>query len=435
MLQAFQSNVCRKLLATLTSSIPDFARNSNFVQRTSKLFCPANFLLALLTAVSSGKGSLQQIAVQLSLLSDRAPISPQAIHERLHRTLIGAESFLVRCLSLIISQKFSTQQKQRSPFARILVEDSTQLALHAHNAEELPGHGNHHGETAGCKINLCFDLLTGRTIISDLHSATTQDKTIGFDLLGHIQENDLTLRDMGYFVIEVFAAVERKKAYWLSRLPRSVHVGNTEGVALETLLQRTQSDTIDTIMYIGKDARHPARLVAKRCNQEESKKNRRALRANYKKRCATPTKAQLTRCDWHLMVTNIESEKQNSQELHELYRQRWQIELAFRGWKKSHQLARLHKHRTSSTHLKVLILAAMILLSLSLELARELQQGMSEESRPHLSVEKVIDYISQVLPKLRNLIEITHQTPDKRHLCTQKRTRKSLINQQSITLA
>lgn len=437
MLQAFQSNICQSLFTNLSQAIPQFARDSHFVQRASKKFCPHAFLLALLNAVSSGKGSLQQIAMQLSLLADTIPTSPQALHERLHRTAAGAESFLVRCLALITSRKYShsTASSSPCPFARILIEDSSQLALHAHNTDELPGHGNHLGSTAGCKIDLCFDLLTGQTLLNQLHLATTQDKTIAFDLLEHLQPNDLVLRDMGYFVIETFLFIEQQNAYWLSRLPRNVHVENSEGIALETILRHTTADTLDTQLLLGKDSKHPVRLVAKRCAKTESQKNRRELRARYASRGKTPTRAQLTRCDWHIMVTNIGSEKQSSQELYEHYRQRWQIELAFRGWKKSHRLRSLHSHRTSSTHLKVLLLAAMILLSLSLRLMKEAQQAMTVELRSRLSMEKVMEYLSQAMVKLKSLTEIIEQTPDQRHLCTQKRARKSLIHQQSSSLA
>lgn len=435
MLKDFHANNCSELLAALSNLIPDIARESKFVQRASKAFCPETFLLALLNAVSSGKGSLHQIAVQLDLNSDHRTPSPQAIHERIHRTEIGIESFLVRCLAFITSQKFSTHLTSESPFNRILVEDSTQLALHVHNAEEFPANGNHLGSTAGCKIDICFDLLTGQTITTDLTTATTQDKTIGIELLDHIQPNDLVLRDMGYFSIHNFAKIEATNAYWLSRVPGNVHAYNPEGTSIETLLQQEQTDTLDLPIHLGENARHPTRIVAKKCTTEESHRNRREVRASYRKRGKTPSRARLTRCDWHLMVTNIPKAQQTSSQLHEIYRQRWQIELAFRGWKKSHNLKNLHKHRTSPTHLKMLILAAMILLSLTLQLAKEKQQAMKKEDRAYFSMEKFFEILSQTISKLKSLEEILHLTIDERYQRSQKRSRKSLIYQQFTSLA
>jgi Transposase DDE domain len=299
----------------------------------------------------------------------------------------------------------------------------------------MPGHGNHLGTTAGCKIDICFDLLSGQTITIDLHTATTPDRTIGWDILRHVEQNDLILRDMGYFTIETFHLIEQKKAFWLSRLPRNVQANTTAGVSLETILQQSKTETSDQPMNIGKETQHPARLIAKKCTLKELRKNRKALRESYSKHGKIPTKAQLTRCDWHLMVTNIPLEKQSSYELHELYRQRWQIELAFRGWKKSNNLKQLHKHRTSSTHLKVLILTSMILLSLTLQFAHHQQQELSIEKQKQFSMEKLFAYISKVIAKIRNLYEIAHQNLDDRTIISQKRSRKSLVNKQVSTLA
>lgn len=434
MLRAFQSIHCRNLFSSLVEHIPTFARDSHFVQRISKHFCPKNFLLALLNAVSSGKSSLQQIVAQLSINNPDKCITAQALHERLHRTHIGAECFLVYCLSFLVSIKCSNP-KSKCPFKRIIVEDSSQLALHPHNAEEFPGHGNHLGATAGCKIDICFDLLSGKTLCNSLHCATTQDKTIGVDLLDIIEKDDLILRDMGYFSIETFATIEQKNAYWLSRLPRSVSATTPAGPPLETLLQQADQDTLDIAIDIGKTAKHSARLIAKRCTIEESRKRRRELRKAYKSNGKTPTKAQLSRCDWHLMVTNISQEMQSSTEIHKLYQQRWQIEIAFRGWKKSHKLAELHKHKTSSTHIKILILASMILLTLTLQFVKEIQAMMSEKDRPYLSMEKVFEYISQWIAKIKTLAEMTLYLPSTSLLCGQKRLKKSLIHQQLISLA
>ena len=38
------------------------------------------------------------------------------------------------------------------------------------------------GKTAGCKVDLAFDLLDGDIVYHQLHPGTEQDKTIGYDL-------------------------------------------------------------------------------------------------------------------------------------------------------------------------------------------------------------------------------------------------------------
>jgi len=87
------------------------------------------------------------------------------------------------------------------------------------NAEDFGAHGNHHGPTAGVKIDLAYYLLSDTIISHSLHQATTQDKTIGKDLIEELRKGDLVLRDMGYFSLGEFTVIEACGAWWLTRLP------------------------------------------------------------------------------------------------------------------------------------------------------------------------------------------------------------------------
>jgi hypothetical protein len=46
----------------------------------------------------------------------------------------------------------------------------------------LPTARGQYGKTAGCKVDLAFDLLDGDIVYHQLHPGTEQDKTIGYDL-------------------------------------------------------------------------------------------------------------------------------------------------------------------------------------------------------------------------------------------------------------
>jgi hypothetical protein len=87
------------------------------------------------------------------------------------------------------------------------------------NADEFPAHGNHHGKTAGVKIDLAFDLLTGSIVSHGLYTASEQDKSIGKEFVSEVRRGDLVLRDMGYFSLGEFTAIEQLEAWWLTRLP------------------------------------------------------------------------------------------------------------------------------------------------------------------------------------------------------------------------
>ena len=76
------------------------------------------------------------------------------------------------------------------------------------NADAFAAHGNHHGKTAGVKIDLAFDLLTGSFVSHGLYAATEQDKSIGKEFIIEVWRGDLVLRAMGYFSLSEFTAIE-----------------------------------------------------------------------------------------------------------------------------------------------------------------------------------------------------------------------------------
>ena len=229
--------------------------------------------------------------------------SPQALNKRVNRTECGAEGFLVRCLSYICQHRShpSGAVAGERPFGRIVVEDSTSLRLPKDNVVEFPGHCNVAGETAGCKIDLAFDLLGGGIVHSELYIATEQDKTIGVGLLDHIRPNDLVLRDMGYFGVENFLIIEKLGAFWLSRLPLNVDVHTKAGVALEKILAGCRGDTVDIAVTLTAK-KHSARLVAVRASKQEVDKRRRERRAEARRRGRKVDKKALIQDGWHLMV-------------------------------------------------------------------------------------------------------------------------------------
>ena len=87
---------------------------------------------------------------------------------------------------------------------RILIEDASVQVMLKSNTDAFPAHGNHHGKTAGVKIDFAFDLLTGSIVSHSLQAATEQDKSIGKEFVIEVRRGDLVLRDMGYFSLTEF---------------------------------------------------------------------------------------------------------------------------------------------------------------------------------------------------------------------------------------
>jgi hypothetical protein len=210
-------------ITSFSTKLPDLdaiARQSGLVIRKSSKFSPAGFLQSLLGSVVSGLASFNQLAGCLKDFTGLA-MARQSLHDRFSAR---STAFLISVHGDLMAQRFqkSAPILRNSPIRRILIEDASSQVMPKSNAEHFPAHGNHHGATASVKIDFAYDLLTGETLSHSLHAATEQDKTIGKDFLAQVQPGDLVLRDMGYFALGEFIAIEAEVPVNLSPLSRKI---------------------------------------------------------------------------------------------------------------------------------------------------------------------------------------------------------------------
>ena len=288
--------------------LPDLdliATKTSLVVRESPRFTPGGFIQSLLSAVVTGKASFNQIVGDLK---DRVPLamSRQSMHER-----IGAAStaFLMAVLSDLTKQRFApvANALEGGAIRRMLIEDASGQVMPKSNAKEFPAHGNHHGPTAGVKIDLAYDLLSGQVVSHSLHLATEQDKTIGKDLVDLLLPDDLVLRDIGYFSVEEFKIIEVAGAWWLTRLPLNVGAVLEDDTPIESTLKRSKQDIIDLPCKVG-GGKKACRFVALRATREVAAARRWERRKKAKESGRVPCAKGLVRDGWHLLLTSLPPE-------------------------------------------------------------------------------------------------------------------------------
>ncbi|TPH16206.1 transposase, partial [Brevibacillus laterosporus] len=72
--------------------------------------------------------------------------------------------------------------------------------------------------TAGVKIQLEYDLLSGQFLHVEAGPGKQNDRTYGSICLETVQKNDLCIRDLGYFDLQDFEHMDMRGAYYISRL-------------------------------------------------------------------------------------------------------------------------------------------------------------------------------------------------------------------------
>lgn len=405
-------------LPALLGNLDELARSSGLIRRASRKFSAEGFLLTLLNAVCRGQASFREMAMSLASRQS-AGLARQSLHERFHP---GATRFLQAVLGRVLHPRVRGCGKA-SPFARILVEDSTQLWMPKKNASIYRAVANTSGDTAGAKLDFVIDLMTGVLVDSVEVEAHVQDRSLGPRLLGLVRKRDLVLRDLGYFDVAAFAAIEAKGASWVSRLHGTAGVMLPDGTKLEALLRRTDQAEFDLSVTIT-GQHHPARLIAVRLPREIASRRRRQKKEKRKKNRTSPNRKTLVREGWNLYVTNLAADQHDSAEIVRLYRQRWQIEIRFRALKQSTQMRRALGRVSSEHHLRALLLAAMLFAALTARIQPRMKARLSSSCQ--LSMERLATWFGSVLTTLLRFAKPLLFDP--RYVSHDLRPRKTLNN-------
>jgi hypothetical protein len=371
-------------------NLDKIAQSVSFIQRKTQGFSAFGFIIALIKCCAKGEGSFYHISLELGYLEQKI-ISRVAVYKRI---TTKATLFLRTTINELIHQSARSiyEVSTKHGFLRVLIEDSTFQRMCFGNAANVPAHGNGKSRTAGFKIDLAYDLLTGLPISQIFTCGTHQDKELGKALLGLVKAGDLVLRDMGYFVIESFQIIASKGAFWLTRLPANVSVTFLDGTAIEKRLRSRANTFIDEEVYVGKCGMK-ARLLAVRADDDIAAKRRRDRNAKSKGQQASSQ--SLVRDGWHILLTNVGTDV-TAKELFDIYSVRWNIETRFKAWKQSLNLKNVFNRVSNEAHHECLILAALIQQLIGFNLATQLRKFKTIS----LSIEKLFEVLTTHLNSL-----------------------------------
>ena len=355
------------------------------------------------------------------------PMSRQAMSQRFGP---NSSRFLLHCLDQLLQRKIAEHREltlTSQHFRRICITDSTIISMHKSNAEAFPNNGNGKVSTAGVKVDFTFDYLSGEPIDMSLQSARDPDQKLAENVFLHLEPGDLVMRDMGYFKLSHFAEIEACGAFWISRLPASVTGAFSDGVSLDERLRKTKRNTLDCHVTLGSRKGGPrVRLVAQRLPKHIVAANRRQRRKMAKKRRATASKQGLRRDEWQIIVCNVGDDKLSAQQLRDLYRMRWSIEIEFRAFKQSCSYSKAYSRRSNYFHYEAIMLAGLLISLMSMNFAKSaLRQGIE---RRELSREKLYDFVLlaiQISTSIGDVLQ-TFRRADQRHLRMDRRKRESL---------
>jgi hypothetical protein len=309
-------------------------------------FTPQAFIDLMFYAVSSENPSLQQI-VKEAPSEHSIRLSKQGLDNRFSRASVAfSKSLLEEAIAkqILVTPTFAST----GIFNRMLIKDSTKFNINELLEDEFPGSGGS-GSKAGVSIQFEYDLISGKITDLDLQAQTKNDSKDALGKQNQIQKSDLIIRDLGYYSDQVIKTICAKEAYFISRLCHSSNVYATQKAiqpldfgSLYNQMTNAGIQHKELNVHVGKK-RMPLRLIIALLPKEVQEERVRKRNKENKKRKQNTTDEFKARAYFNLFICNIPIEALTKEEVCNLYRVRWQIELIFKTWKSLMKINELQK--------------------------------------------------------------------------------------------
>lgn len=344
-----------------SSTVNLLALKTKFKTRKGKL--TPNMFLAL--CVLYGKDLCQSSLVKLSTrlhIKEGITISPQALDKRFNK---HAVDFLKETFEKLIQEHNHSINDdlllQNMLFSKIKAVDSTVIQLPENLIEPYKGCGGDSSKAA-IKIQLEYEVLSGKFIVCQINSGTSSDIAYLPFNEENIRKGELHLKDLGYFKTAHLQKIADAEAFYISKIKRTasvylkdpnpalkrdgtIHMAKAyKKIDIQEImlpLEDGQSiEFLDTYMNPGKlKSRLIVTKLTEECKQTRIKKSKLEIR----KRSKPKSDINNSWNSINVYITNIPPNMATTDQIHQLYTLRWQIENMFKVWKSIFKMADVKK--------------------------------------------------------------------------------------------
>ena len=326
------------------------SKKTGFVKRKGKI--TAETFLSFNTFSSSDlcETSLATLCSRLSSQFN-IDISAQALNERFNECSVKFMQEIFNSI-MIKQNNILTKQSNKLHFNRILVNDATSYGLPLNFYDEFKGSGGARSKAA-IKIQLQYNLLSGSFLCCDIDNGTSSDGKYVETMDKYTKPGDLRLSDLGYYKVAYLKKIDDKKAFFISKLkstsivykknpsPRTKANGeilkSTEYIKidiLEIIKPLADGETIELKnVYIGSKKELKTRLIITKLSEENKKKREIKHLKAVKRGRGTVNDKSIAWNGINVYITNVPEEILSTEEIHDIYTLRWQVEIMFKIWK------------------------------------------------------------------------------------------------------
>ncbi|MEL6971724.1 MAG: IS4 family transposase [Bacteroidota bacterium] len=227
----------------------------------------------------------------------------------------------------------------------------------------FPGSVNQNGDSASARIQLRMELKSGAYQHLQLQGYRDNDQKYAPHITKNVTAGSLVIRDLGYYVIDVFKQLDDKGVYFLSRYHSRSAIYDQSGARINLAqhlrkLRKNRIPVWDKQVRLGYNAKMPVRIIAiKAPLQVEQQRKRKANRDRRAKHSADYYEL----LGWTILITNVPAYYWSPEQALQVYGFRWRIEIIFKCWKSNFDCKKLFKQKNSLSHPRILICFYLLL--------------------------------------------------------------------------
>jgi len=321
-------------------------------------------------------------------------VSKQAIFSRMSMAWVKTVKSL---LQEVIGQQTRTKIKHQlfEHFKNVWLQDSTTLHLPDVLAAKFKGNISRGKQKAVAKLNVIIHAISGLCPVMEWSSFTRNEQDLSKSILNIAKAGDLVIRDLGYFVLNVFQQLATANIYFLSRWRYGVNLSHvTSGKEINLAKLLVGKTWLDQVVICGKETAVKVRLIAVKLTSVQTNERRRKARHDRDHRL-NHSKDYYHLLGYIIFITNVESEKWDYRQVAEAYRVRWNIEILFKSWKSGFRIEHLiPEARTNTERVESILYLILIYIAwFQMLIYAPLRWCTYEKTGKHLSIIKVAKLI------------------------------------------
>lgn len=295
-------------------------------------------------------------------------LAPSSFYKRFTPALVAMLRFAVDHALQLGLEVGEALKGPMASFRGLILLDSTVLRLHDLLTPQYPGCRTTTAPAAA-KIHLAYCVRgAGRTSIRLTPERTPDLRRV---VIGPWARGQLFLFDLGYFSYELFASIQRRGGFFVTRLKRHVNLEivsvqrgdrrHVRGTPFRRWLERSHAPWIDVTVAMptrrcpsGRWSAHehqPMRIVGRRQGDG----------------------------GYELYLTNVSGEQLFAEDVPAVYAARWEVELVFKEWKSHYRLDDLPSRKPQVV--EALLHASMLTLIVSRQLGNAIRARLDGEAR------------------------------------------------------